>query len=1053
MNKPGQITAMISSTALDLPEHREQAVDACLSEEVFPIGMQHLPARDADGVRVSMEMVDKADIYIGIYATRYGWVPRFDNPEKISITEMEFNRALVRKDRGELKEILIFLMHEEHPILARDKEDSKAAQKKLKAFKQRACAGRGVLLFKSKEELGRQIVQSLAAFKRNCETGGAASLRAPSPTPTTLHPIPKPPAFYAEPKFIVPNDFVGRASQLKELSDWAKPDHTDNVLLFEAIGGNGKSMLTWEWTTKHATQVRSDWAGRFWYSFYEKGAIMADFCQRALAYMTGQPLEEFRKKKTAELREPLLAQLHAKPWLLILDGLERVLVAYHRIDAAEIPDEEANRPTDKIANRNPCDAIRDEDNDLLRALAAAAPSKILISSRLIPRVLLNAAGIPLPGVCPKVLPGLDDNDAEALLRSCRVSGKSAAIRRYLTTNCDNHPLVIGVLAGLINNYLRDRGNFDSWVADPDGGAKLDLARLDLIQRRNHILRAALDALPQKSAQLLSILALLSESVDYPTLCAFNPDLPPELDEVAKPEPPEEHWRWKRLSEAEKTERRKKYDDDLASWKEYESAVKARLASADYLDAPKKLTDTVTDLERRGLLQYDVRTRRYDLHPVVRGVAAGGMKAGDRQRYGQRVVDHFSSLPHSPYENAETLEDLRAGLNVVRTLLKLGRSRQAADAFSWDLSIALAYNVEAHVDKLSLLRAFFPSGWGELPREVGVSEASRLANSAATALTYCGELRQALVAYSAALRSDLERKKWAIARTRLYNISENLVNQNMLADALRVNAMILDLDTVREYPQGLFKDRLLLFGHQARIGRWAEAEATWQLLDPMGRSWSRALYRPGMAESEFALFQFWRGALQQDHLAAAERLTVDGKNREYIRFLHGLRGAWRLEQEEWELAAASFHEAVLMARQSSITDEPTETGLALAKFHLSQLAEPSREAERLAQLRKPAHRLLALLWLAIGDHEQAKPHALAAYKWAWADGEPYVNRYELNKTTELLRQMNVPIPKLPPYDPVKDEKLPWEDDVAAAIARLHAEKDAKKNDEEPDERPT
>ena len=69
--------------------------------------------------------------------------------------------------------------------------------------------------------------------------------------------------------------------------------------------------------------------------------------------------------------DELLGQLHARPWLLILDGLERILVAYHRIDAAEVPDEEANNPTDKIVNRNPCDAIRDEDNDLLRALAQA----------------------------------------------------------------------------------------------------------------------------------------------------------------------------------------------------------------------------------------------------------------------------------------------------------------------------------------------------------------------------------------------------------------------------------------------------------------------------------------------------------------------------------------------------------------------------------------------------------------------------------------------------------------------------------------------------------
>ena len=33
----------------------------------------------------------------------------------------------------------------------------------------------------------------------------------------------------------------------------------------------------------------------------------------------------------------------------------------HRIDAADVPDEEENRPTDKVLDRHPCDAIRDED--------------------------------------------------------------------------------------------------------------------------------------------------------------------------------------------------------------------------------------------------------------------------------------------------------------------------------------------------------------------------------------------------------------------------------------------------------------------------------------------------------------------------------------------------------------------------------------------------------------------------------------------------------------------------------------------------------------------
>ena len=73
--------------------------------------------------------------------------------------------------------------------------------------------------------------------------------------------------------------FAKLGDELAELDDWAKPADPTNLLLFEAIGGNGKSMLTWEWTTNHATQVRDDWAGRFWYSFYERGAIMADSLQ------------------------------------------------------------------------------------------------------------------------------------------------------------------------------------------------------------------------------------------------------------------------------------------------------------------------------------------------------------------------------------------------------------------------------------------------------------------------------------------------------------------------------------------------------------------------------------------------------------------------------------------------------------------------------------------------------------------------------------------------------------------------------------------------------
>jgi len=81
---------------------------------------------------------------------------------------------------------------------------------------------------------------------------------------------------------------------------------------------------------------------------------------------------------------------------------------------------------------------------------------------------------------------------------------------------------------------RTGGDFDGWAGDPEYGAKLNLASLDLIQSRNHILRAALDALEPASRQLLSTLALLSDAVDYDTVSAFNPHIPPKPEEVRNP---------------------------------------------------------------------------------------------------------------------------------------------------------------------------------------------------------------------------------------------------------------------------------------------------------------------------------------------------------------------------------------------------------------------------------------------------------------------------------------------------------------------------------------
>ena len=122
-------SVMISSTARDLPKHRDEVRLACERAGFDPREMmEHLPALNKDAIEASLRMVAEADVYLGILAYRYGHVPEGHD---ISITEMEYNRAVeLNKPR------LVFFIHEDHPVLGGDVETGPGAVK-LKALKDR----------------------------------------------------------------------------------------------------------------------------------------------------------------------------------------------------------------------------------------------------------------------------------------------------------------------------------------------------------------------------------------------------------------------------------------------------------------------------------------------------------------------------------------------------------------------------------------------------------------------------------------------------------------------------------------------------------------------------------------------------------------------------------------------------------------------------------------------------------------------------------------------------------------------------------------------------
>jgi hypothetical protein len=156
-------SVMVSSTVRDLPKHREQVMHACLSapQPFVPRMMEHLPASSADAEAASIALVDSADIYLGVFGHRYGYMPA---GAEISVTEMEYRRAVQRAMPR-----LVFLMAPDHPLTAADVETGPGADR-LAALRERLQTEQVVKFFASPSDLRFQVLQSLVSL------GGAAAV-------------------------------------------------------------------------------------------------------------------------------------------------------------------------------------------------------------------------------------------------------------------------------------------------------------------------------------------------------------------------------------------------------------------------------------------------------------------------------------------------------------------------------------------------------------------------------------------------------------------------------------------------------------------------------------------------------------------------------------------------------------------------------------------------------------------------------------------------------------------------------------------------------------
>ncbi|HEY1936214.1 MAG TPA: hypothetical protein VGG99_29760 [Acetobacteraceae bacterium] len=126
----------------------------------------------------------------------------------------------------------------------------------------------------------------------------------------------------------------------------------------------------------------------------------------------------------------------------------------------------------------------------------------------------------------------------------------------------------------------------------------------------------------------------------------------------------------------------------------------------------------------------------------------------------------------------------------------------------------------------------------------------------------------------------------------------------------------------------------------------------------------------------------------------------------------------------------------MAREVGLSDTNCEArrGLSLARLgHRREAEVAAASAER-----DQPHVYLAELYLALEQRDQARTHALAGYKWAWADGPPWCHHWALQRCRAVLQALGEPEPQLPPFDPANIKPIDYEPDIRRLLAE-HASK--------------
>lgn len=773
--------------------------------------------------------------------------------------------------------------------------------------------------------------------------------------------MPLPPQPHISSPYPMQANFTGRARERCQLTEWfTSGEHP--MFAYVAIGGMGKSALTWAWLqrdvlglplpgvaeeerTEHVASVpeASRPEGVLWWSFYERESTFQKFLDQALTYASGGTVDPRAIPSIRERMQALYNLLCQRRFLLVLDGVERILRAYARLDAAYRGDEF------KRDERGDFRSCTDPNAGIfLQWLASRVmKSKVLLTSRLFPRELNGLAGRQRVN-----LTAFDPEDAAIFFNAQGVKGTRAEIQAacrpygYL-------PLALRLLSGLIVRDKRTPGDIQvasRYPVLPELKGK----------EQHHILEVAYNALDKKKRELLSRISAFRSPMTYEALSVFN---------------------------------------TYRSEKQFDTAL-----------------DELID---RGLLLFDRERGRYDLHPIVRGYAYD--RLADKEGTHTRLRDYFAAVPEP--EQVEHLEDLLPVIELYHHTVRAGLYDEAFELYHDQLDTQI-YELGAYQTMIELLSALFPEGEECAPQLERKAARARTLRLLATAYSLSGNARRAIMLFERELvmRKRLgETRQVGIILRYLARIRISLGDLSEAERCLREGITACREANEEGLERGLHRQLGILFTYE---GRLPEAESELSYLPRKFRR--AAHHGHISASFELALHALivndWSNTLF--HAKYARRLAHKFQREPDIIYAESLIGAAYLASGNLAQAEPHLSKAMIHCRRVNLVELEPDILLEMARLRWAQAQGKEATSEESTRLRDEAlelarealaiadrceyrlkqadiHNFLAQVALEKGDRKEAQKHTEIARERAWCDGPPHCYKPALEEAERIL----------------------------------------------------